>query len=135
MLYKYWKFCNKFKKNYFCTTYLASFVIFCFLQFFSLFNFSSFSTIVFLIQSFISSNHCFLNFHLITSVDYEIYIFLNFTLSLCSTFHLLPLFLFHLNFHTNFYLFISASLPYSFQVVNDKKVKTLSPSPILFLFW
>ena len=49
-------------QNYFCTTSLASFNIFCFLQFFTLFNFSSSSTIVFLIQSFIYSNHWFLKF-------------------------------------------------------------------------
>ena len=33
-----------------------------------------------------------------------IYIFLNSIVLLCSTFHLLPLFLFHLNFHINLFL-------------------------------
>ena len=33
-----------------------------------------------------------------------IYIFLNSIVLLCSTFNLLPLFLFHLNFHINFFL-------------------------------
>ena len=42
---------------------------------------------------------------MITYIDFYIYIFSNFTISLCSIFPLLPLFLFHLNFYINFLLF------------------------------
>ena len=72
---------------------------------FTLFNLSSSSTTFFLVQSFI------------------FYIFLNSTISFCSTFHLLPIFLFHLNFHIKFLIinFISTSLSYSFKVVHNKK--------------
>ena len=73
------------------------------------FNFSFSSTIVFLIQSFISSNHCLKKKknHLILYrfLNFIIYIFLNSIVSFCSTFHLLPPFLFHLNFYINFLLF------------------------------
>ena len=96
-----------------------------------MFNFSSSSTIVFLIQSFIPSNH--LIFFRFLKIFH--YIFLNSIVSLHSTFHLLPPFLFHLNFHINFFLLHFHLSPHSFQVIHDKKVNTLSLSPILFLFW
>ena len=75
---------------------------------FTLFNFSFSWTIVFLIQSFISSNYCFkkISFDsLYRFLRFLIYIFLKSTVSLCLTFHLLPPFLFHLNFYINFLLF------------------------------
>ena len=37
-------------------------------------------------------------------LNFFLYIFLNSTVSLCSTFHPLPPFLFHFNFHINFFL-------------------------------
>ena len=77
----------------------------------TLFSFSSSSIIVFLVQYFIPSNNfiLFFNFHLIFfRFKKKIhYIFLNSIVSLHSTFHLLPPFLFHLNFHINFFLITS----------------------------
>ena len=108
-------------------------IFFFFFAVLTLFNFSSSSTIVFLIQSFIPSNH--LIFFRFLKIFH--YIFLNSIVSLHSTFHLLPPFLFHLNFHINFFLITSLTplSPIFFQVIHDKKVNTLSLSPILFLFW
>ena len=128
---------------------LANFFLFLLFYFF---NLSSSSTIVFfLVQIFIFSNHVFLKF----SFDF-LYIFINSTVSLFWTFHLLPPFqpfifinstvllfwtfhllpplLFQLDFLINFFYFISTSLPYSFQVVHYKKGQySLSLSPNLFL--
>ena len=121
---------------------IFSFFLFLLFAILTLFNFSSSSIIVFLVQYFIPSNNfiLFFNFHLIffrfLKKNFH-YIFLNSIVSLHSTFHLLPPFLFHLNFHINFFL-ISSFTPLSpifFQVIHDKKVNTLSLSPILFLFW
>ena len=113
-----------------------------------MFNFLSSSTIVFLVQFFIFSNHWLLNFFfsfdfLYKFLNFLLYIFINFMISLFQTFHLLPpfqpfifinssvslfssfhlllLFLFQLDFLINFFYFISTSLPYSFQVVHCKK--------------
>ena len=52
------------------------FILFYFFSFFTLFNFSPSSTIAFLVHSFISSYHC---------LNFLLYIFLNSTVSLCST--------------------------------------------------
>ena len=75
------------------------------------------------VQLFIFFNYCLFNsiFHPLQyiyiflifiwfSLDFKIffhYIFLNSIVSLHSTFHLLPPFLFHLNFHINFFLITS----------------------------
>ena len=75
------------------------------------------------VQLFICFNHClfcsvfhpsniYIYIYLQFSFDFlnlyfkffSLYIFLNSTISLCSTFHLLPPFLFHLNFHINLFL-------------------------------
>ena len=122
-------------------SFLFPFSFFLFLFLFAiltLFNFSFSPIIVFLVQYFIPTNNfIFFNFHLIFFRFLKIfhYIFLNSIVSLYSTFHLLPPFLFHLNFHINFFLLHFHLSPHSFQVIHDKKVNTLSLSPILFLFW
>ena len=93
--------------------FLFSFFFLCFFFLFSiltLFNFSSSSIIVFLIQYFIPSNIYIFLIFIWFSLDFKIffhYIFLNSIVSLHSTFHLLPPFLFHLNFHINFFLITS----------------------------
>ena len=96
---------------------ILSYFLFCFFFFFvvfffffailTLFNFSSSLAIVILVQSFIPTNiYIYINFHLIPFrfLNIFLYIFLNSTVSICSTFHLLPPFLFHLNFHINLFL-------------------------------
>ena len=105
---------------------------------------------------FIVSNHVFLNFsfdflyifinstvslfwtfHLL--LPFQPFIFINSTVLLFWTFHLLPPLLFQLDFLINFFYFISTSLPYSFQVVHCEKVNMLSLSLSLSLqiclFW
>ena len=129
---------------------ISSLFLFFFLVF-TLFNLASSSTIVFFfVQIFIFSNHVFLNFsfdflyifinstvslfwtfHLLP--PFQPFIFINFTVLLFWTFHLLPPLLFQLDFLINFFCFISTSLPYSFQVVHCKKVNTLSLSHSLSL--
>ena len=116
-----------------------------------MFNLSSSLTIVFIfVQIFFFSNHVFLKFsfdflyifinstvslfwtfHLLP--PFQPFIFINFTVLLFWTFHLLPPLLFQLDFLINFFCFISTSLPYSFQVVHCKKVNTLSLSHSLSL--
>ena len=94
---------------------------FLFFAIFSLFNFSSSSTIVFLTQSFIYSDHCFFFFSLYSFLNFLIYTFLNSTIfSLCSTFHLLHHSSSILIFRYISYYFISTLL-YSFQVVHNKR--------------
>ena len=101
---------------------LSIFLIFCFFVFFFailiLFNFSFVSTIVFFVQSFIPPIYIYIYIYIYLfiylqfSFDFlnlyfnffSLYIFLNSTISLCSTIHLLPPFLFHLNFHINLFL-------------------------------
>ena len=113
------------------------------------FNFSFSSTIVFLIQSFISSNHCLKKKknHLILYrfLNFIIYIFLNSIVSFCSTFHLLPPFLFHLNFYINFLLFHFHPSPLFLPSCpqQNRSILSLSLSPqfcfsiggIFFFFW
>ena len=89
---------------------IFSFFLFLLFAILTLFNFSSSSIIVFLLQYFIpSKNVIFFNFHLIffRFKKFFHYIFLNSIVSLHSTFHLLPPFLFHLNCHINFFLITS----------------------------
>ena len=91
---------------------IFSFFLFLLFAILTLFKFSSSSIIVFWVQYFIPSNNfiLFFNFHLIffrfKKKKFH-YIFLNSIVSLHSTFHLLPPFLFHLNFHINFFLITS----------------------------
>ena len=99
---------------------------------------------------FIVSNHVFLNFsfdflyifinstvslfwtfHLL--LPFQPFIFINSTVLLFWTFYLLPPLLFQLDFLINFFYFISTSLPYSFQVVHCEKVNMLSLSLSLSL--
>ena len=115
---------------------IFSYFLFCFVFFFvvfffffailTLFNFSSSLAIVILVQSFIPTN-IYINFHLIPFrfLNIFLYIFLNSTVSICSTFHLLPPFLFHLNFHIN--LFLASLFPI------PSKLSTTKMS-VLYLF-
>ena len=89
------------------------------------FNLSSPPIIVFLKISFDSLNR-FLNFFL--------YTFLNSTDSLCSTFHLLQPFLFHFNFHINFFLLHFHHSPIPSKLSMTKKVQ-YSLSLCLSLSW
>ena len=76
----------------------------------------------------------FQTFHLLP--PFQPFIFINSSVSLFSSFHLLLLFLFQLDFLINFFYSISTSLPYSLQVVHCKKGQSslsLSLSPILSL--
>ena len=112
---------------------------FLFFSIFTLLTFSFSSTIFFLIQfssppiivlkkiSF-DSLYRFLNF--------LIYISFNSIVSLWSTFHLLPPFLFHLNFYINFLLFHFHSSPLFLPSCPRQKrsILSLSLSPILFLY-
>ena len=120
---------------------------------FTFFNLSSSSTIVFLVQFFIFSNHdlltfsfdflyifinstvsLFWTFHLLP--PFQPFIFINSTVLLFWTFHLLPPLLFQLAFLINFFYFISTSLSYSFQVVHCERVNTLSLNlSLLMLFF
>ena len=57
-------------------------------------------------------------------------------MSFCSTFHLLPLFLFHLNFYINFLLFHFHPSPLVLPSCPQLSLSlSLSLSPILFLIW
>ena len=109
--------------HYIYSIFSYFFVSFAFL---TLYNFSSSSTIVFLVQSFIPTN-IYINFHLIPLrfLNIFLYIFLNSTVSICSTFHLLPPFLFHFNFHIN--LFLASLFPI------PSKLSTTKMS-VLYLF-
>ena len=120
----------------FCFVFVFCF-LFCFLFYFIFFCNSYF------VQLFIFFSHChfssifhphqyiyiyiYINFHLIPFrfLNIFLYIFLNSTVSICSTFHLLPPFLFHLNFHIN--LFLASLFPI------PSKLSTTKMS-ILYLF-
>ena len=92
-----------------------------------MYNFSSSSTIVFLVQSFPSNNFFFIFYFHLIPFRFKIFspYLLKLTVSLCSTFHLLPPFLFHLNFHIN--LFLASLFPI------PSKLSTTKMS-ILYLF-
>ena len=77
-------------------------------------------------MSLIIFSYFFVIFTLFNLYSFLPCVFLNSNVSLCLNFHLLQPFLFYLNFHINFLLLLSTSLPYSFQVVHDKKVNALS---------
>ena len=102
---------------------------FLFFAIFTLFNFSSSSTIVFLTQSFIYSDHCFFFFfplqlfkfsHLYILKFYNIFTLFN----ISST----PPFLFHFNFHINFLLFHFHPSSIPSKLSTTKEVNTLSLS-------
>ena len=68
-------------------------------------------------------------------IFFFLYIFLNSTVLLCSIFHLLPLFLIHLNFHINFFL-LHFHLPPLFlpSYLQQKGQYSLSFSNFVFVF-
>ena len=115
----YFLFCFFF---FFCNSY--------FVQLFTFFNYCLFSSIF----------HPFNNFFFQFSFDFLqifffLYIFLNSTVSLCSTFYLLRPFLFHLNFHINFFL-LHFHLPPLFlpSYLRQKGQYSLSFSNFFFVF-
>ena len=120
-------------QNSCCATSFASFLTFYFFAIFTLFNLSFSSIIVFLVQSFISSNHCllkiFIQFPIWIFFNFLLYIFLNSTVSFCSTFYLLQPFFFYLNFHINFLL-----LPFHLSSISSKLSMTKKVILSLSLF-
>ena len=102
----------RFFMHYILSIFLFFFVfLFFFLQFLFCSTFHLFQPLSFLF-SLSSLQYIYIYIYLQFSFDFlnlyfkffSLYIFLNSTISLCSTFHLLPPFLFHLNFHINLFL-------------------------------
>ena len=94
-LYNNGSFAIKFTKLF--LQHIFSILSIFFFSIFTLFNFSSSSTIVFLDHPFIYSYHCLFKFS-------PLYLLKFYRFTLLNLSHLLPPFLFHFNFHINFLL-------------------------------